>query len=170
MPEEDRSARASRIGKAVEHLVAATCILQSGTKLNASTSLVDDEGVDVVFHRRGGTATLGVQVKARTTDTANVRKDVGLWNVRAATFRPRDDLYMLFVIVDQGRATIEHVYLVPSADFDQLANSTGKGMRRITASLKPTANDKWRPFRLEEPSDLAAALLRILDELEQLRG
>ena len=170
MPEDDRSACASRIGKAVEHLVAATCILQSGTKLNASTSLVDDEGVDVVFHRRGGTATLGVQVKARTTDTANVRKDVGLWNVRAATFRPRPDLYMLFVIVDQAQATIEHVYLVPSAEFDRLANATGKGMRRITASLKPMANDKWRSFRLPDPSRLAGALLDVLGELERARA
>lgn len=42
----------ARKGKAVEHLVAATCILTSGLKLNVSTSLVDDEGVDLVFHRR----------------------------------------------------------------------------------------------------------------------
>lgn len=39
----------ARKGKAVEHLVAATCILVSGLELNVSTSFVDDEGVDLVF-------------------------------------------------------------------------------------------------------------------------
>lgn len=49
----DKSPDAARIGKAVEYLVAASCILASGATLNVSTSMVDDEGVDLVFHRRG---------------------------------------------------------------------------------------------------------------------
>jgi uncharacterized protein GlcG (DUF336 family) len=68
-----KSPDASRIGTAVEYLVAATCILASRGELNVSTALVDDEGVDLVFHRRGASATLAVQVKARTTDTKVVR-------------------------------------------------------------------------------------------------
>lgn len=50
---QERSAHASRVGKAVEHLVAAGCILISDAKLNVSTSLVDDEGVDLVFSPKG---------------------------------------------------------------------------------------------------------------------
>jgi len=50
---ESKHAGSARKGKAVEHLVAASCILASGGELNASTALVDDEGVDIVFHRRG---------------------------------------------------------------------------------------------------------------------
>src|SRR5688572_30745543 len=46
-----------RIGKAVEHLVAATCILKTKGQLNVSTALLDDEGVDLVFFRRDGSAT-----------------------------------------------------------------------------------------------------------------
>jgi hypothetical protein len=42
-----------RKGKAVEHLVASSCVLMSGGELNALTALVDDEGVDIVSHRRG---------------------------------------------------------------------------------------------------------------------
>jgi len=38
--------------QAVEYLIAASCILASGAALNVSTSMVDDEGVDLVFHRR----------------------------------------------------------------------------------------------------------------------
>jgi hypothetical protein len=45
MPIDNRDA--GRLGKAVEHLVAATCILTSGLELNVSTSFGDDEGVDL---------------------------------------------------------------------------------------------------------------------------
>jgi hypothetical protein len=43
--EPSKHAASARKGKAVEHLTAASCILASGGELNASTSLVDDEGV-----------------------------------------------------------------------------------------------------------------------------
>jgi hypothetical protein len=62
-----------------------------------STSLVDDDGVDLVFHRRGHTATLSVQVKARMSDGALVRTGRVQANVREATFRPRPDLDTLFM-------------------------------------------------------------------------
>ncbi|WP_285690533.1 hypothetical protein [Actinoplanes sp. NBRC 103695] len=53
-------ADASRMGKAAEHLIAAFCIMATRGALNVSTTLVDDEGIDLVFHRRGSTATLAV--------------------------------------------------------------------------------------------------------------
>jgi hypothetical protein len=56
------------MGKAAEYLVAAACILATRGELNVSTSLVDDEGVDLVFNRRDSPATLAVQVKARMSD------------------------------------------------------------------------------------------------------
>ncbi|HEV2087620.1 MAG TPA: hypothetical protein VGR21_04850, partial [Cryptosporangiaceae bacterium] len=69
----DKSPSAGRMGKAVEYLIAASCILATRGELNVSTSLVDDEGVDLVFHRRDSTATLAVQVKARMSDSKRVR-------------------------------------------------------------------------------------------------
>jgi hypothetical protein len=44
---------------------ASACILDSWGELNTATSLVDDEGVDLVFNRRGSPATLAAQVGAR---------------------------------------------------------------------------------------------------------
>ena len=38
------------MGKAANYLVAAVCILAPRGRLNVSTSIVDDEGVDLVFH------------------------------------------------------------------------------------------------------------------------
>jgi hypothetical protein len=57
----NKSPDASRMGKAVEYLVAASCILTTRGRLNMSTSLVDDEGVDLVFFARGSTTTLAVR-------------------------------------------------------------------------------------------------------------
>ena len=76
------------MGKAAELLVAATCILQSRARLNVSTSIIDDEGVDLVFHLREHTATLAVQVKARMSDGALVQKKRFQAQVREASFNP----------------------------------------------------------------------------------
>jgi hypothetical protein len=96
---EDRDA--ARKGKAIEYLVAATCILVSDLRLNVSTSLVDDEGVDLVFHRRDRPVTLGVQVKGRLMSAKTIASGGRFQaSVRASTFRARDDLAILFVAVD----------------------------------------------------------------------
>jgi hypothetical protein len=58
---------------------------------------VDDEGVDLVFHRRGGTSTLAVQVKARMTDSKQLADGTFRANVRTVSLSPRPDLYVLFV-------------------------------------------------------------------------
>jgi hypothetical protein len=157
-----KNENAGRIGKAVEHLVAASCILATDTLLNVSTAFVDDEGVDLVFHRRGGTATLAVQVKARSSDTTQALQGKFIANVRQQTFRPRDGLWMLFVEVDRPTARLGTTWFVPSTGFAVLANAVGAKQRlRITASTKPDSNDKWRKFRMDFP-ELPA---RILNEL-----
>ena len=63
-----------RTGKALEYLIAASCILMSEGKLNVSTPLVDDEGVDLVFNRFDRPSTLAVQIKGRSL-SAQVVKD-----------------------------------------------------------------------------------------------
>lgn len=100
-----KNAASARKGKAVEHLVAAFCVLATEGELNALTALVDDEGVDLGLKRRNGTRTLDVQVKARFSDedgSAQLRRGRFIANVRLETFRPRDDLYILYVAVNGG--------------------------------------------------------------------
>ena len=58
-----KSPTAGRMGKAAEYLIAAACVLSTRGELNVSTSMVDDDGVDLVFHRRDGVATLAVKSK-----------------------------------------------------------------------------------------------------------
>jgi hypothetical protein len=137
------------MGKAVEHLVAASCILATRGALNVSTALVDDEGVDLVFHRRGGTRTLAVQVKSRMSDSAGITRGLIRAYVRQRTFRPRSDLYILYVPVDITTGSFEKAWLVPSQEFEN-RSANRRGRLVFSASLKPGTQDQWSRFRVSQ--------------------
>lgn len=159
-----KSLDAGRLGKAVEYLVAASCILMSNGELNAATPLVDDEGVDVIFSRRNHTATMAVQIKARTSASKRVAGGSFVAFVRTQTFRPRLDLFMLFVAVDLVRGAIDQAWLIPSLEFKETVTATSKGRLRFSASLKETSKDRWVGYRLR-PDELPRQVLRKLKEL-----
>ncbi|WP_410646553.1 hypothetical protein [Amycolatopsis sp. cmx-4-54] len=163
----DKSPSAGRMGKAVEYLVASACILASRGELNAATSLVDDEGVDLVFNRRGSSATLAVQVKSRMSDSKRVLAGAFVAFVRSQTFRPRPDLDLLFVAVDVTEARLMTAWLVLSEDFAAQAGApNSRGRLRFNASLKPGSRDRWHRYRLK-PAELAP---RVLERLAELGG
>ncbi|MFD7689157.1 hypothetical protein [Streptomyces sp. NPDC059781] len=163
----DKSPSAAQMGKAAEYLVAASCILATQGELNVSTSQADDAGVDLVFHRRGNPVTLAVQVKSRMSTTSVVRKGQYLADVRSQTFRPRDDLDMLFVAVDVERTAVMTAWLVPSGVFGEMVSEpNGKGKYRFAASLKPDSGDRWTPYRLTA-AELPQRILARLSELEK---
>jgi tetratricopeptide (TPR) repeat protein len=158
---------AARKGVAVEYLIAASCMLASDFALNVSTSLVDDEGVDLVFHRREGSATLAVQIKSRSWAASIMRdRERFVADVRRATFHRRPDLFLLFVAVDARFADYGPVWLIPSVDFAQtVARSSGTKLRFV-ASASPASNDRWSRYRLER-SELPDRILSVLSELER---
>ncbi len=154
-----------RLGKAVEHLVAATCILTSELKLNVSTSFVDDEGVDLVFARRGQPKTLAVQVKSRRVTTSSIkRRNAFRAQVRASTFAPRDDLYLLFVAVEPAEGTFDLAWFVPSTVLAQRKTVNSQGRRVFVASTSDTTRDQWSDFRCSR----RGLAQRILDAIDQL--
>ena len=161
-----KSAVAGRLGKAVEHLVAATCIISSRGVLNVSTALVDDEGVDLVFHRRGGTRTLAAQVKARMSDSSTSQRGHFSHDARVQTFRPRDDLYMLYVAVDVVEGHLDMAWLVPSLALAQVVKPNSRKRLRFAASMKPGSRDQWSSYRLL-PSALPSKILSELDHLDR---
>jgi hypothetical protein len=135
------NAGSARKGKATEALIAAMCGLASGGELNALTALVDDEGVDLGLKRRNGTRTLDVQVKSGFIDERKSLREKGTFiaDVRRETFTPRDDLYMLYVVVDGSRAEVIRAWLVPSVVLDGEGfevRPSGKRMLRFQASAK----------------------------------
>ncbi len=161
-----KSPDSARMGKAAEFLVAAFCILATRGQLNASTSMVDDEGVDLVFHRRGGVSTLAVQVKARMSDSRGVERGTFVAQVREATFKPRTDLDMLFVAVDIDAGAIIQAWLVPSGAFREIAGSpNARGRLRFSASMKPGSKDRWSAYRLDARR-LPPKILERLAELD----
>jgi hypothetical protein len=160
-----KAAEAGRMGKAAEYLVAAFCILATRGALNVSTSLVDDEGVDLVFHRRNSTTTLAVQVKARMSDSKRVQSQGFVAFVRSQTFQPRCGLDMLFVAIDVARGAVMNAWLIPSLDYAKtLGRPNSQGRYRFSASMKDTADDRWRPYRLTA-EQLPPAILNRLDVL-----
>jgi hypothetical protein len=156
----------ARKGKAVEHLIAASSMISSDFELNVSTSLVDDEGVDLVFHRRDSSVTLAVQVKSRSwTSSAMLKSSKFTAQVRDATFGPRPALYLLFVAVDSHAGDYGPVWLVPSSALAERTSPTSRGLRRFVASAKPASRDQWSDFRLER-SQLPQRILAILRDLQ----
>jgi len=160
----------SRKGKAVEHLVASSVMLASDFELNVSTSLVDDEGVDLVFHRRDSPVTLAVQVKSRSwASSAMLKSSKFTAQVRDTTFADRSDLYMLFVAVDSRAGDYGPVWLVPSSALAERTAPNSRHRRRFAASAHPASHDQWSEFRLER-SQLSDRILTILTGLEAMRS
>ena len=155
-------ADAGRKGKAVEHLIAALCVLGSNGELNAWTSLVDDEGVDLVLQRRNRPETLSLQVKSRLTTAKGIaERNRFQQQVRATTLRPRDGLYMLFVVANPATVELGPIWLVPSKEFVEKAPAGSNKKHRFSASAKPGTNDKWAGYLVEReqlPARLLAAL------------
>lgn len=156
----------ARKGTAVEHLIAATCMLASNFELNVSTSLVDDEGVDLVFHRRSRSTMLGVQIKSRSWAASTMRtKQRFVAQVRSRTFKPRPDLFLLFVAVDTRAADFGPVWLIPSQRFAEARNTPGRQRFRFSASAAQFTDDQWVRYRLER-EELHEHLLNELKTLE----
>jgi len=93
-------ASSSRIGRAVELLVATSCMLASRGRLTVSTPLVDDEGIDLIFSARDVPVTLSVQVKSRVLGTSSISNGIFRTQVRDVALRPRPDVYLLSVVAD----------------------------------------------------------------------
>lgn len=159
-------ADAGRKGKAVEQLVAASCVLGSKGQLNAWTSLVDDEGVDLVFQRRGSSKTLSVQVKARLTTAKGLAERQKFQSqVRKVTLRPRTDLYMLFVVANPTALELGPIWLIPSRSFAKRAPLSPKGKHKFVASAKTGTKDQWSRYLVERTA-LPMKLVEILKRIE----
>jgi hypothetical protein len=151
-----------RKGAAVEHLVAAHCMLASDFELNVSTS--DGE---VVFRRRGGPTTLAVQVRSRSWAASTMQRgQTFIAEVPGQSFKPRPDLYLLFVAVDARFGEYGPVWFMSSHDFAGAVKPNRRNRLRFSASANPSSRDRWSRYRLER-SQLPG---RILEELAGRRS
>jgi hypothetical protein len=87
--------------------------------------------------------------------------------VRARTFQPRAGLDLLFVAVDVERRTIMTAWLIPGGTFGEMvAEPSGRGRFRFSASMKPDSEGRWTPFRLTA-AELPQRVLARPAELER---
>lgn len=156
----------SRKGKAVEWFVAAHCILASKGKLNVSTSMVDDEGVDLVFNLKDTPKTLAVQVKSRFASGSLLSKRATfVAQVRKKALRPRPNLYILFVLFDDDDdVDVKECWLVPSIIFDQKTRTqTESRAHRVFSVNIHGTNNRWREFKCSR-RDLAERIVRAIHD------
>jgi hypothetical protein len=155
------------MGKAAEHLVASMCVLGTGGELNAWTSIVDDEGVDIVLQRRKHPETLALQVKSRFTTAKGIAERRRFHTqVRKATFQARKELYMLFVVVDPSAMAVQTMWIVPSQKFVRAAPLSPHAKYKFVASAKEGTKDKWAKYLLE-PEDAPHYLLGLVKGLKR---
>jgi len=100
------------------------------------------------------------------SDSKDIQNERLIAFVRSQTFRKRPDLDILFVAVDIARGAVLKAWLVPSADFAEVAGKPGPQDRlRFDASMKGSSQDRWAKYRLDADR-LAPAILARLTELE----
>jgi hypothetical protein len=88
--------------------------------------------------------------------------------VRRSTFRPRPDLFMLFVAINSQFADYGPVWLIPSEAFLSILGGSQGSKLRFSASAAPGSDDRWVRYRYER-SELPRRLLEELDALEAQR-
>jgi hypothetical protein len=131
--------------------------------------MVDDEGVDLVFNVKGTPKTLAVQVKSRfASSTLFQTKRIYRAQVRRKVFRPREDLYLLFVLFDDVDAfNIDRAWLIPSLRFQEMtANQSPWRPNLVFAVNTRGKNNKGTPY-LCSRQELAS---RVAIAIEEVHG
>ncbi|MCW4040409.1 MAG: hypothetical protein NWE83_06625 [Candidatus Bathyarchaeota archaeon] len=148
-------------GTIVESYLAQFCIAKSEGQLNVAQPLADDEGVDLIFYKRGQSdKTLYAQVKSRYATSKRVRQQQIQCRVKRSSFNARENYYMLFLAFDHEEQQIEKLWLVPSIDFEEKTrNQTGD---KLVFSTGYNTENKWTQYRIDDLDQLPKELLEWL--------
>jgi hypothetical protein len=140
-------------GKIAATLIGMTCAQGSNGEINFASPFVDDEGVDLIFFKRGGSGkALLVQVKSRTMQSKLLSRGTFRVQVRRASFKPRDGYYFIFVALDEsGRGLRDTLWFIPSVDFETKLRGQ-KGEKVLVFQSRFDSRDMWEEYRtnLEE--------------------
>jgi hypothetical protein len=117
----ERDSLSSLKGKIVATLIGITCAEGSDGQINFASPFVDDEGIDLIFFRKGGTGkAILVQVKGRTTESELLKRGTFRAQVRRSSFKPREGYYFIFAAFDKLEKKLrDTLWLVPSKDLDK---------------------------------------------------
>lgn len=153
---EDNDLSSVQKGKVTEALVASTLILASDGRLSPFAPISDDCGIDLIILDKKTHRTLPLQIKSRI---ANPARATIQFNVRKASFDDLGNRHLLGVLFDPVNISLTASWLIPMAQVPSLSVD-----RPELYALKPSTDlesrDRYQEFRLNNASDLAAAVLR----------
>jgi hypothetical protein len=149
------------VGEVAELLVQAHALLGSGGRLLAAKPRPDIDHKDLIFDELGGFRSIYAQVKGGFLNTRD-----RLFHCQVH-FRPghilsNHRLVYVFCILDLQQIRISHVWVIPSRDFNRLANRfhlpDGRIVLEFAGATGGTRHGgKWGPFRVE-PTELGRHL------------
>ena len=100
-------------GMIVESYLAQFCIAKSQGQVNVAQPLADDEGIDLIFYKRGESEkTLYAQVKSRYATSKRVKKRQVQCRVKRSSFNARDNYYLIFLAFDHEEQQVENGQLL----------------------------------------------------------
>ena len=158
----ERELSSSLKGKIAVTLIGIVCAQQSNGQINFASPFVDDQGVDLIFFRKGGRGkAILAQVKSRTMQSKLLSHGTFRVQVRRASFKARKGYYFIFVAFDQLKKQLfDTLWFIPSIDFEKkLAGQ--KNEKVLVFQSRFNSNDMWAQYRtnLEQlPQRIAKAL------------
>jgi len=149
-------------GKIAATLIGMACAQGSNGEINFASPFVDDEGVDLIFFKKGGSGrAILAQVKSRTMQSKLLSKGTFRVQVRRANFKPREGYYFIFVALDEsGKGLFNILWFIPSLDFARnLFRQTNKSV--LVFQSRFTSKDMWEEYRASL-DELPQRILQIL--------
>ena len=136
-------------GKIAATLTGIACVQGSNGEINFASPFVDDEGVDLIFFRKGGSGkAVLAQVKSRTMQSKMLSRGTFRVHVRRASFKPREGYYFIFVAFDEsGKGLFNTLWFIPSVDFEKkLAGQTNETV--LVFQSRFDSRDMWEEYRV----------------------
>jgi hypothetical protein len=143
-----RELSSSLKGKIATTLIGMACAQQSSGQINFAFPFVDDEGVDLIFFRKGGSGkAILAQVKSRTVQSRLLSRGVFRVQVRRASFKAREGYYFIFVAFDQLKKQLfDTLWFIPSIDFKRKLVGQ-KNEKVLVFQSRFSSNDMWAQYR-----------------------
>jgi len=149
-------------GEIAATLIGMSCAQRSNGEINFASPFVDDEGVDLIFFKRGGGGNaILAQVKSRTQKTKLLSKGTFRVHVRRASFKPREGYYFIFAAFDESEnGLFDTIWFIPSFDFAKnLSRQNNKNV--LVFQSRFNSKDMWEKYRInldELPQKIAQIL------------
>ena len=158
----ERELGSSLKGKIAATLIGMACAQGSNGEINFAAPFVDDEGVDLIFFRRGGSGkAILTQVKSRTMQSKLLSRGTFRVQIRRVSFKPREGYYFIFVAFDPlTRGLFDTLWFIPSVDFERKLVGQ-KGEKVLVFQSRFNSRDMWEEYRtnLEELPQRIAQIL-----------